>query len=134
MKECLVKGFVNIGQDDIRDILEDIPEEIIKTSVRKSAEHIFEKSTEAYLQKVCQKLIDKIQEGDIKLSRDQTRHILELIKRSEQEAVQKMVERLPNNPFFGEIIAGMQTALEESLEKNFEAYEERIQQEIRSKS
>ena len=130
LKECFLKGFINIGQDDIGDIFEDIPEEIIKNSVKEGARHIFEKSTKNYLQRVCQKLVDRIQREDIKLSKDQTEPILGLIKRGEQEAVRKMVETLPNNPFLREITAGMQMALEESLEKNFEACEEMLQKEI----
>ena len=130
LKECFVKGFINIEQDDIGDILEDIPEEIIKNSVKEGARYIFEKSTEDYLQRACQKLVDSIQKKDIKLRKSQTAYVLGLIKRSEQEAVKKMVERLPDNPFLREITAGIQTALEESLEKRFEAWEERIQKEI----
>lgn len=130
LKECFVKGFVNIGDDDIVDLLEDIPEEIIKNSVKEGAGYIFEKSTEDYVQRVCQKLVERIGEEDIKLSKDQTGDALVLIKRSEQEAMKKIMEKLPDNPFFRKIIAGIQIALEESLERNIEACEERIRQEI----
>ena len=85
LKECFVKGFINIGQDDIGDMLEDIPEEIIKNSVKEGAKYIFEKGTKDYLQRVCQKLVDRIQREDIKLSKDQTGRVLGLIKRSEGE-------------------------------------------------
>jgi len=134
LNECLVKGFVNIGQDDIGDIFEDIPEEIIKNTVKEGAKNIFEKSTEDYLHRVCQRLVDKIQNDDIKLHKDQTGYVLGLIKRSEQEAVKKMMEKLPSNPFLREITAGIQMALEESLEKNFEVCKQRIQKEIENKS
>jgi len=129
LKECFLRGFINIGQDDIEDILEDIPEEIIKNSVKEGAMYIFERSTEDYLQRVCQKLVDRIQKEDIKLSKDQTRHVLGLIKRSEREVVKKMVERLPNNPLLKGITAGMQMALEECLEEKFKACRERIRKE-----
>ncbi|GAG39155.1 unnamed protein product, partial [marine sediment metagenome] len=130
LKECFTKGFVNIGQDDIQDILEDIPEEFIKNSVKEGARHILEEGTEDYIVRLCQKLVDGIRKEKVKLSKDQTGYVLGLIKRSELEAMKRMVERLPNNPFLREITAGMQTALEESLEKNLEACEERIQKEI----
>ena len=134
LKECFTKGFINIGQDDIGEILEDIPEEIIKSSVKEGARYIFEKSTGEYLQMVCRELIDRIQKEDIKLSGDQAGYVLELVKRSEREAVEKMVARLPHNPFLREITAGVQAALEESLDKNFEAWESRIREEIEDRS
>lgn len=130
LNDCLTKGFMNIGQDDIGDILEDIPREIIRNSVKEGAKHIFEKSTQDYLQKVCQRLVDAINKKDIKLPEDQTGHVLSLVKGSVREAVKKMGERLPNNPFIRELIAGMQTALEESLEENFGVWEERIHKEM----
>ena len=130
LKECLTKGFVNLEEDDIGDILDDIPEELIKNSVKEGAKSIFENSTRDYLQRLCQKLIERIRKGDIELPEDQTGLVLSLIKRSEQEAVKKIVDRLPNNFFFGEILAGVQGALEESLEINFKTCEERVRKEI----
>jgi hypothetical protein len=134
LKECFVKGFVNIGDDDIGDLLEDIPEEIIKNSVKESAGYIFERSIGDYIQKVCQKLAERIQKEGIKLSKDQTGDALGLIKRSEQEVMKKIMEKLPGNPFFRKIVAGIQIALEENLEKNIEACEERLLKEIENKS
>lgn len=134
LKDCFVKGFINIGEDDIGDILEDIPEEIIKNVVKEGAKYIFENSTEDYLQRICQKIVDGIQKEDIKLSKDQTGDVLDRIRRSQQEALKNMMERLPNNPFLREVMAGMQTAWEESLEKTLKACEEKIQKEIANKS
>jgi hypothetical protein len=134
LKECFVKGFVNIGDDDVGDLLEDIPGEIIKNSVKEGAGYIFEKSTEDYVQRVCQKLVERIQKEDIKLSKEQTGDALGLIKRSEQEAMKKIIERLPDNLLLREITAGIQIALEEKLEKNIEACEERLHKEIENKS
>ena len=134
LKECFVKGFVNIGDDDIGDIFKDIPEEIIKNSVKEGAGYIFEKSTEDYVQRVYQMLVERIQKEDIRLSEDQTGDALGIIKRSQQEANKKMLARLPDNPFFREITAGMQTALEESLKRNLEAYEEKLLKVIKNKS
>lgn len=134
LKECLVKGFINIGPDDIQDILKDIPEEIVKNSVKEGAKQVFKISTERYVQRVCQKLVDRIKKGDIKLSKGQMGFVLGLFKRGEQEAVKKIVERLPNNPLLRAIVAGMKGALEESLEKNLKACGERIQKEIENQS
>lgn len=134
LKECLVKGFINIGPEDIQDILYDIPEEIVKNSVKEGAKQVFKVSTERYVQRVCQKLVDRIKKGDIKLSKAQIGAVLGLFKRGEQEAVKKIVERLPNNPLLKAIVAGVRGALEESLEENLEACGERIRREIESKS
>ncbi len=57
----------NIGDDDIGDILREIPEEFIKNSVKEGAGQIFKKSTEEYLQMVCQKLVERMQKKNMKL-------------------------------------------------------------------
>lgn len=133
LDDCFTKGFMNIGQDDIQDILklEDIAEGFIKGRVKKGAKYIFQKSTKDYLKKICEKLIDEIQKGDVKLSKDQTEHILNLIKKSKPEALEKAVEKkLPNNFLFREVVAGMKEVWEDSLAKEFEKYENKIQKEI----
>lgn len=56
LQECLVKGPGNIGQDDIKDIIEAIPQAIIKASVRKGAKPILKRTTELYIKQACQKL------------------------------------------------------------------------------
>jgi hypothetical protein len=136
LKECLLKGFISTGQEDIKDILEDIPEELIKNSVKEASRQVFKISTEDYVQQVCQKLADRIKKGDIKLSKAQTGLVLGLVKRSEQETVKKMVGKLPNNPLLKAVVAGIQKALEESLEKNFKTCAERTwkEKEIEGKS
>ena len=133
LQECLVKGPGNIGQDDIKDIIEAIPQAIIKASVRKGAKQILKKTTEVYVQKVCQQLIEEIKKEDIKLSREQIGYALELIQKSQQEAVGQIVEKLPRNPLFSAIADGMQTALAESLKKSLAACQERIQKELAPK-
>jgi len=132
LKDCFAKGFINIGQDDIGDILKDIPGEIIRNSVKEGAKYIFEKSTEDYLQRVCQKLVDAIHKKDIKLHKDQIGHVLGLIKRSVREGMKKMAERLPDNPLFRETAAGIQAAIEEAVEKNLTACKQRILKEIKN--
>ncbi len=122
LKECLTRGFTNIEAPAIKDILEDIPQEMVKSSVKEGAKRIFKKSTEGYIKKACQKLIKKMQREGIKLSQKKTDYILKIFKISEREALKKIVAKVPQNPLFGAIIAGMQAALEESLEKNFAAY------------
>lgn len=130
LQECLSKGFINIGQDDIKDILEDVPQELVKNSVREGARFIFEEGTKNYVQGLCQKLVDRIRKKDIRLSRDQTAYVVDLVKRSEQEAMNEVVQRLPNNTFLSEVVSGIQTAIEGSLENNLKECEGRIQKEI----
>jgi len=133
LQECLVKGPGNIGQDDIKDIIEAIPQAIIKASVKKGAKPILKKTTELYIKQACQKLIKELKEEAIKPSPEQTGFILELIQKSQQEAVRQIVEKLPQNPLFGAIAGGMQAALAESLKKSFAECQERIQKELAPK-
>ena len=64
------------------------------------------------------------------MSEDQAGYVLELIRTGEREGLKRVVAKLPNNPFLKEIIAGIQTVLEESLEKNLQACAETIQKEM----
>lgn len=131
LEDCLTKGFVNIGQEDIQDILQDIPEAIVKNAVKEGSKHIFEKVSKEYIQRLCQELIDKIRNQDVRLSEDQTKGILDLIKSSGYETVSRMTERLPDNTFLRKTVAGTQEALEEGLDRNLTACRERIIKEIR---
>jgi len=127
LKECLTQGFTNVEAPAIKDILVDIPQDMVKSSVKEGAKRIFKKSTEGYIKKAFQKLFKKMQKEGIKPSREETAYILKIFKKSEREALKKLVAKMPQNPLFGAIIAGMQAALEESLEKNFAAYAQKIQ-------
>ena len=130
LKECLAEGFFDFGEDDISDLLEDIHDRIIKSSVREVTRQAFTEITEPYSQKVCQTLVEKIKKKDIKISKDQTAHALDYMKKSEEKAWKEMARRLPGNYILREIMNGMHTALVEGLEENFRFCEERLQQEI----
>lgn len=134
IRDCILKGFENIEVEGIEEILEDIPETTIKTSMREGTRYIFKKSIEGYLQRITKSIMVEIQKRGIKLDKDQTGHILEIVKRSHHEAIGKALDRLPDNPFFKETIAGIQTALEESLAEEFSIYEEQLQREIANQS
>ena len=130
LKECFAKGFVSIGLDDIEDILEGIPQEIIKKSARESTKHILKKTTGDYVGAVCQKLAERIHKEDIGLSEEQIGHSLALIQKSAEEAMQKIMKKLPNNPFAKGITVGIQNAMEESLKENLRECEERLRKAI----
>ena len=61
VKECSTKGLINIGTDDIGDILLDIPEDIVKKSMKEGARQIIDISTEEYVSRICKRLSDRIQ-------------------------------------------------------------------------
>jgi hypothetical protein len=130
LKECLTTGLLNVEAADIKDILTDIPQEIVKSSVKEGAKSIFKKSTEVYIEKACQRLIARMRAEGAKPSKEETDYILEVFKISERETLKQIVAQLPQNPLFGAITAGMQAALEESLEKNFAACAEKIHKEL----
>lgn len=128
--ECLFRGPDNIGAADAREIIEAIPQAIIKASVIKGAKPILKQTTELYLKQACQKLIAELRETDIKPSPGETDLILELIQRSQQEAVERIAESLPKNPLFGAIADGMQSALKDSLKKSLTDCRAKIRQEL----
>jgi hypothetical protein len=131
LKECLAAGFSNAESTDIKDILQEIPQQIVKSSVKEGARRVFKKSTEGYIKQACQRLIAEMQKKGVKPSKAATDYILEIFKISERETLNKLVARIPHNPLFGAVIDGMQLALEESLEKNFAACAQRMQSELK---
>lgn len=126
LKDCLIKGFVNIGDEDIGDILRDIPEDIIRNRVKAKAKDIFAKSTDDYTQIVFQKIRNEIQRRDIRLSKEQVGNVLDIIRKSQQVALNSMMSRLSRNPFSRDLVYGMQAALTEDLEEKLEVYEEKL--------
>ena len=68
LMECLFKGPDNIGAADVKDIIEAIPQAIIKAGVSKGAKPILKQTTELYLKQACQKLIAELREADVKPS------------------------------------------------------------------
>ena len=126
LSECFAKGFVSIGEDDIEDILDGIPQEIIKKSARESTKHIFKKTTGDYVETVCQEIVERIQKEDIGLSEEQIGHGMALIQKSAKKAMQKIMEKLPNNPFAKGITVGIQDALEERLDEDLRECKERL--------
>ena len=133
-KDCATSGLINIGADDTGDILMDIPEEIIKKSVKEGAGQIFDISTEGYVDRICKNLSEGIKSENIKLSKDQINSVLDLMKRSERGIMKNIMKKLPNNPFLREITSGIQAALEESLESIFKEYQTSISKATEGKS
>jgi hypothetical protein len=131
LKECLATGFSHVEAADSKDILQEIPQQIVMSSVKEGTRRIFKKSTEGYVKQACQRLIEKMQEKGVKPSKADTDYILELFKISERETLNKLAAQIPHNPLFGAVIDGMQSALEESLEKNFAACAQRMQSELK---
>jgi flagellar biosynthesis/type III secretory pathway protein FliH len=129
-EECLFQGPENIGAEDIKDIIQAIPQAIIKASVIKGAKPILKQTTEPCLKKACQKLIGELKEADIKPSPKQIDYILELIQKGQGKAVGQIVERLPKNPLFSALADGMQTVLAESLKGSLADCQEKLQKEL----
>lgn len=134
LEDCLTKGFVNIGQEDIediQDILQDIPGAIVKNAAKEGSKHIFDEVSKKYIQRLCQEIIDEIRNQDVRLSEDQAEGILDFIKSRGLETVSGMTERLPDNSLLRKAVAGTQEALEEGLDRDLTACRGRIIKEIR---
>jgi hypothetical protein len=134
LKDCFTKGFVNIGQEDLKDILSDIPERIVDRSVTERAKDILKTSMEDYLESVCQKLVDGIRKKHITIPKEKPGYVLGFIKKREGAVIEGMIQRLPNNPIFRELASAMHTAVEETLEEKYESWEKRIQKEAAEES
>ena len=55
---------------------------------------------------------------------------MDFVKRSEQEAMNQIAQRLPNNTFLREAVSGIQIAMEESLGSHLKECEQRIRKEL----
>lgn len=133
LKEGFDKGFINIGEGDIKDIIDKITEGINIIDLEEHAEYSIERGVKEYLQGVCGRFIDEIRHKDIKLSKNQVKEIITLIKRTEKEAEERIGRKLQNNFFYRASVEGIKAALEESFEKNGAECEERIYKEIKSR-
>lgn len=131
LKEGFDKGFINIGEGDIKDIIDKITEGINIIDLEERAEYSIERGVKEYLQGVCGRFIDEIQHKDIKLSKNQVKEIITLIKRTEKEAEERIGRKLQNNFFYRASVEGIKAALEESFETNGAECEERIYKEIK---
>jgi hypothetical protein len=130
LEACLFQGPESIDQEDIKDLLEAIPQAVIKASVIKGVKPILKQTAELYLKRACQKLIAELKAADAKPSREQIGLITELIQKSQQKAVEQIVKMLPQNPLFGAIADGLRTALEESLGKSLADCQASLQKEL----
>ena len=131
LKEGFDKGFINIGEGDSKDIIDKITEGINIIDLEERAEYSIERGVKEYLQGVCGRFIDEIRHKDIKLSKNQVKVFITLIKRTEKEAEERIGRKLQNNFFCRASVEGIKAALEESFEKNGAECEERIYKEIK---
>ncbi len=118
LESCLFQSPGKAAPAGIKGIMKAIPQTVIKASVRKGAKPILQKTAEQRMKQACQKLIEKLKKEGARPSSEQIGFILELIQRSQQEAVRQIIEKLPSNPLFSAIAGGMQAALDESLKKS----------------
>ncbi len=134
LKECLAGGLGNVSPVKIEEVLAEIGEDALKTTIRESTKNIFQKIAETYTREICDRVVNEVQKRHVKLTEDQIRYVVDLVKRSEQEASKRITDRLPDNPFVKEFAAGIQAALKESLEKELKSLEDRLKQEASSNS
>lgn len=131
--ECLFQSPDKTSQADIKGILETIPRAAIKTSVIKGVKPVLKQTAELYLKQACQRLIEELKAADVKPSTEQIGLITELIQKSQQEAVKRLGEQLPQNPLFSAIADGLQAALDESLKKSLADCQASLQKALATK-
>ena len=124
----MAEGLGNVSTVDISDVLDNIGEAAVKTAIRESTKNIFAMSAQRYIWSICEWVDKEVKKRGVTLSEAQLRYILDLIEKSEQEAVKWVMESLPDNPFVREFAAGIQVALEESLKKETESCTDRLRQ------
>lgn len=134
LKECLKEGLGNVSPVDIREVLDEIGENAVRTTLRESTKALFTKSAEFYIRRICDRVVSEVQKRHVELTEEEIRYILDLVMKSEQEAAKRVMERLPDNPFVKEFAAGIQAALKESLDKELKSLEERLRQKTTNSS
>ena len=129
LQDCLVKGFIDIDDGDIGDMLREIPENLIKNSIEEGARQIFEQSTRGYVQRVSSKLVERIHRQNLNLSKEQIGILRDQAKKCQNDALNKALKGMPYNPFLKEISAGIQKALDQSVDRGFNSWEEKLKAE-----
>jgi hypothetical protein len=126
LQDCLKKGFMNIGPDYIKDIprFADTVKKVTDR-IKGGVKPILTESAEDCLETICQKTFAAIQKDDVKLPEDQTERILDLIKISGLETLNKAVKEIPSDLLFSGVVSGIKEAWEDSLTEAFKGYEKR---------
>ncbi len=134
LKECLAEGPGNVSPVDIGDVLDGIGEDVVRVAIRESTKNVFKKSAETYIRGICERVVNEVQKQHTELPEDQIGYIVDLVMKIEKEASDRMIKSLPGNPFVKEFAAGIQAALEASLESELKLCGDRLRQKASNSS
>ena len=125
----LKKSFAPGGDTeipDMRELLNEIGTNALKTSIRESTKNVLKKPAETYVRSICTRIVEEVHKTGVELTEEQISHLVEQITGKEKEAAGRVMEKLPENPFLEEFAGGIQEALEESLRKELTACGNRL--------
>ncbi|MDP3878772.1 MAG: hypothetical protein Q8Q07_00500 [Dehalococcoidales bacterium] len=126
LKGSLSGDLGSSGEIDFREVIEDILEDTARTTLRESTKNIVSRPAEIYMRGICSRLVIEITQRNIKLTESEIRQLKDVVTRAEKQALSRLSDRLPDNPFIKEIAGGIQAALEDSLQKELESCQERL--------
>ncbi|MBA7491832.1 hypothetical protein ES702_02380 [subsurface metagenome] len=132
LRECLEQGFMNIGEGTIEDVVAYISESAISRKAIKGTSHTIESSFKRYLDTLSDSIIDRIRGKELVLPLDHMESVVELTKLRQQIIGQMIGEKLPHNPLCSSVVAGVQTALDEALDRKIQDFSTKIQEAVES--
>jgi len=128
LKKCLAAGFPNVDADPIEDIAGTISGLAISNNITKGTSEAIETSLKGYLDRLSDDLINGIRRQELPLGVDQIADVVELVKDRQQRIAQLTTGRLPHNPLSSAVVAGVQTAFDEGLDRSIRGFTARIRE------
>jgi len=131
LKDSLSKGIIGTGDIDFSEVVEEIIEDVARTSLKEGARNIVSKPSEIYMQRICSRIVSEVTKRDVKLTESDIRQIESIVLNIKQRTTNTLLGRLPENPFIKEIAGGIRIALEDSLQREITSCRERLTQAMR---
>ena len=124
-KECLPQGLMNVESVDIENITALISKSAISRDIIKATSNIIESSVQRSLDELSHGIVNKFQGQKPNLA-----FVVELITQRQEKIGQWIQEALPNNPLSSSIVGGVQTALDEVMDKTIQGFRTKIQERL----
>ena len=126
LKKCLAAGFPNVDIDTIEDVVGTISGLSISNNITQRTSQVIETSLKGHLDSLSDDLVNGIRQEEFLLGVDQLADVAELIKHRQQRIAHMINQRLPHNPLSSAVVAGIQTALDEGLDRSIRGFIARI--------
>jgi hypothetical protein len=125
IQDCLSGNF---DESDFSEVLPEILEDSAFKALRKRAGNAVSRPAEIYMRRVCGHIVAELTNWEVKLTEKELGALADTIMETEKRILKELSEVLPDNPFVREICNGIQSAFEESLQKEVASCQERLRQ------